>query len=73
MKAKSSFIAPDEKIIDAFIEYMVRADYDTVTVADRAVRDLMADEKKIGRMRWAVRSAFISTTDQLKAVYTEAK
>lgn len=73
MKAKSSFLAPDQATIDSFIEYMVRADYDTVTVADRAVADLFKNEQKIGRMRWAVRSAFISTTDQLKTVYAEAK
>lgn len=73
MKAKSSFIAPDQDIIDLFIEYMVRADYQTVTVADRAVNDLKADAQRYDRMRWAVRSAFISTTDKLKTVYTEAK
>lgn len=73
MKAKSSFIAPDQATIDLFIEYMVRADYQTVTVADRAVNDLKADAQRYDRMRWAVRSAFISTTDKLKTVYTEAK
>lgn len=73
MKAKSSFIAPDQATIDLFIEYMVRADYQTVTVADRAVNDLKADAQRYDRMRWAVRSAFISTTEKLKTVYTEAK
>ncbi len=73
MKAKSSFIAPDQETIDAFIEYMIRADYQTVKSADRAVADVMGNPDKIGRMRWAVRSAFISTTDKLKTVYTEAK
>lgn len=73
MKAKNSFIAPDQATIDLFIEYMVRADYQTVTVADRAVNDLKADAQRYDRMRWAVRSAFISTTDKLKTVYTEAK